>query len=78
MQNVESNPGPENDIKPNVIIRTYNCNGLGNTNKFRRLLIKLKPEVQHGGIALLQETLIVDECLIGLYWKMTSLDKYNC
>ena len=32
-QNVESNPGPENDIKPNVVIRTYNCNGLGNIKK---------------------------------------------
>ena len=69
-QNVESNPGPENNIKSNVVIRTYNCNGLGNINKFRRLLIKLKPEVQHGGITLLQETHIVDENLIKLYWKM--------
>ena len=43
-QNVESNPGPENNIKPNVVIRTFNCNGLGNINKLRRLLIKLKPE----------------------------------
>ena len=50
-QNIESNPGPENDTKSNVVVRTYNCNGLGNINKFRRLLIKLKPEVQHGGIA---------------------------
>ena len=49
-QNVESNPGPENGIKSNVVVRTYNCNGLGNVNKFRRLLIKLKPEVQHGDI----------------------------
>ena len=69
-QNVESNPGPESNIKPNVAIRTYNCNGLGNTNKFRRLLTKLRPEVQQGGIALLQETHIVDENLIKLYWKM--------
>ena len=33
-QNVESNPGPENNTAPNVVIRTYNCNGLGNVNKF--------------------------------------------
>jgi exonuclease III len=69
-QNVESNPGPDKSIKPNVSVRTYNCNGLGNVSKFRRLLIKLRLEVQRGGIALLQETHIVDENLIKLYWKM--------
>ena len=49
--NVESNPGP----KSNLAIRTYNCNGLGNTDKFRRILIKVKKEVDKSGIVLLQE-----------------------
>ena len=70
-QNVEANPGPNKEnIKQNLTLRTYNCNGLGDLNKFRRLLTKLRKEVQLGGIALLQETHIVDEKLITLYWKM--------
>ena len=37
-QNVESNPGPDKSIKPNVSVRTYNCNGLGNVSKFRQII----------------------------------------
>ena len=40
VQGVESNPGPNPNPKPNLSVRTYNCNGLGNTDKFRRVLIK--------------------------------------
>ena len=72
MHGIEPNPGPEGDKsnKPNFTVRTYNCNGLGNIDKFRRVLIKAGKEVQKGGIILLQETHIVDEDLIKLYWKM--------
>ena len=45
-QNIESNPGPKNeDIKPNLTLRTFNCNGLGNNMKMRRIFTKLKKEV---------------------------------
>ena len=60
-QGIESNPGPDPDPGPvpqraNVSVRTNNCNGLGVTDKFRRILIKIRKEVRHGGIVLLQET----------------------
>ena len=70
-QNIETNPNPKNeDIKPNLTLRTFNCNGLGNNMKMRRVFSKLKKEVQNGGIVMLQETHIVDENMIKMYWKM--------
>ena len=40
---IETNPGPEprmntKSIKPNLTIRTFNCNGLGDRGKLRRIL----------------------------------------
>jgi exonuclease III len=69
---IETNPGPSTNVMPksNLTVRTYNCNGLGNINKFRRLLIKIRDEVKKGGIVLLQETHITDENLIKTYCKM--------
>ena len=57
-QCVESNPGPVlgSVQKSNMSVRTYNCNGLGVIDKFRRILIKIRREVGSGGIVLLQET----------------------
>ena len=52
-----------------VNIRTYNCNGLGDLNKFRRLLIKVGMNLKKCGIILLQETHIKDENIIKTYWK---------
>jgi hypothetical protein len=66
-ENIEANPGPSNGkVKPNLTLRTFNCNGLGDINKFRRVLTKLRQEVQSGGIAMLQETHIMNENLIKL------------
>ena len=48
-QCIEPNPGP----KINLGIQTCNCNGLGNINKLRRLLIKARNEVSKGGLVLL-------------------------
>ena len=61
MQNVESNPGPGPPTVCNLSVRTYNCNGLGNIDKFRRVLVNVRREVGHGGVVLLQETHIKDE-----------------
>ncbi len=67
---VKANPGPNNGkVRPCITLRTFNCNGLGDNNKFRRVLTKLRKEVQMEGIAMLQETHIIDENLIKLYWK---------
>ena len=65
--NVERNPGPTqtkgNDPpseKINLKILTYNCNGLGDRKKLKRLMIKVNKVVDKGGIVLLQETHILD------------------
>ena len=65
---IETNPGPKDEI--NLIIRTFNCNGLGDRDKFRRILRKIGLEIKNGGIVMLQETHVMDEDLIKLYWKM--------
>jgi hypothetical protein len=50
-QNVEANPAPnKKNIKPNLNLIIYGCNGLGDLNKFRMLLIQLRKKVQKGGI----------------------------
>ena len=56
-------------MKTNFTVRSYNCNGLGNQNKLRRVLIKVREEVKNGGVVLLKETHIKDESLISMYWK---------
>jgi hypothetical protein len=58
MQNDESNPGMNK--KDTFSIVTFNCNGLGDRKKLKRLLIKLEPIVNRGGIIFLQETHLTD------------------
>ena len=72
-QGVESNPGPliHKIHKSNVSVRTYNCNGLGVTDKSRRILIKIRKEVASGGIIMLQETHI--KCLAVLLLNHLSI-----
>ena len=74
-QTIERNPGPKPN-QPRIPIITYNTNGLGSKDKFKRLLNKLDPMVNSGGIIMLQETHIKD---VG-YLKMTWKHKYssNC
>ena len=62
---IEPNPGPQR----NVEIITYNCNGLGDQNKLRRLLSKSNKKVQNGAIIFLQETHIVNTEAIKSTWK---------
>ena len=73
IQNVEKNPGPVDVSLPetNFSVRTYNSNGLGEINKLRSLLIKVKSEVKQGGIVLLQETHLNDDKVIEMHWKMS-------
>jgi hypothetical protein len=64
-QGVESNPGPSLSTE----ILTYNCNGLGDQRKLRRLLTKLDKKVNKGAIIFLQETHIVNSAYLDAIWK---------
>ena len=71
-QNVERNPGPtehNGKDKPNLNILTFNCNGLGNVQKLRRLLSKCNKLVNFDGIVMIQETHLANDCSIKNYWK---------
>jgi exonuclease III len=68
-QNVESNPGMGRSNKANFSLVTYNCNGLGDPKKLKRVLTKLSKIVENGGIVLLQETHIVDTTYLQQIWK---------
>ena len=75
LSGVETSPGPGSgvgalDKKTNLSVRTYNWYGLGELNKFRRVLTKARCEVNNGGIVLFQETHIKDESILKLYWKL--------
>ena len=61
-KNLEANPSPNKEnIRLNLILRTYNCDGLGELEKLKELLTKFEKEIQLRGIALWQETNIVDK-----------------
>jgi hypothetical protein len=64
-QGVESNPGPPLSTE----ILTYNCNGLGDQKKLRRLLNKVDRKVKRGAIICLQETHIVNTNYLDSIWK---------
>ena len=66
--NVETNPGMGNN-KTNLSVYTYNCNGLGDFRKLRRILTKAKPIVEKGGIIFLQETHVINEDNIRKNWN---------
>jgi hypothetical protein len=74
-QTVEPNPGPTNNIA-SIPLVTYNCNGLGNITKLRRLLNKVETLVNKNGIIFLQETHIVDTTYLKLIWKNNFIS--NC
>jgi exonuclease III len=67
-QTVERNPGPTEKIKTTTIM-TFNTNGLGDNLKLKRLLRKIEPIVEKGGLALLQETHIVKTDYLKILWK---------
>ena len=72
-QGIEENPGPTKKSE----ILTYNCNGLGDRNKLKRLLNKLNDKVSAGAIILLQETHIVNTDYLKLVWKHKFLSNCN-
>ena len=67
-QSVERNPGPKTGA-PSMSILTFNTNGLRDKLKLKRLLMKINPIIDKGGIALLQETHIVDTGYLKSIWK---------
>jgi exonuclease III len=68
-QNVESNPGMNNNKQGTFSIISYNCNGLREKNKLRRLTRKITPIIKKGGIVLLQETHLPDTNYLKNIWK---------
>ena len=74
-QNVEKNPG-EKSAKPDLEVVTYNCNGLANQTKLKRVLLKSAEVVNRGGIVFLQETHVVDTGYVEILWKHKFLS--NC
>jgi len=75
-QNVESDPGPHKAETPTLSILTYNCNGLGDLKKRKRLLLKINVLVKKGCIIFLQEMHIVDTKSPEMIWKYGFLS--NC
>jgi hypothetical protein len=67
-QNVESNQGPRMSKTPTLSVLTYNCNGLGDPKKLKRLLLKLNGMVDKGCIVFLQETHIVNAEYLEMIW----------
>ena len=68
-QNVESNPGMNMAKNDSFGILTYNCNGLGDKKKLKRLVTKLNPLVNKGCIIFLQETHLTDTTYLRTIWK---------
>jgi hypothetical protein len=68
IHDIETNPGPNKNVTLTVI--TLNCRGLGNIDKFRLLLNKIYNLALKGPVvALLQETMIVNDNYLALAWR---------
>jgi len=63
---VHPNPGPESS-KVNLSLLTYNCRGLKDLNKFKRLMCKINKLVDRNHIVALQETHKVEDRQVSLY-----------
>ena len=75
-QGIESNPGPVNPINPklktNLAVRTYNCNGLGNTDKFRRIEISMERDWSK----YTKEKLILELSQKDMNWQMEDVQSH--
>ncbi len=74
---ISPNPGPENTKKSNLSLVTYNCRGLMDVRKLRRVLAKVGPLVDKNCIVALQETHKIDDRLLKLYWKHNFIRNCN-
>jgi hypothetical protein len=74
-EGIEHQPGPPNS-KTTLSILTYNCNGLGDSKKLKRVIMKSRRLVERGCIVMLQETHLVDTKYLDLIWKHNYLS--NC
>jgi hypothetical protein len=71
------NPGPENTKKSNLSFVTYNCRGLMDVRKLRRVLAKVGPLVDMDCNVALQEMHKIDDKLLKLYWKHNFICNCN-
>jgi exonuclease III len=76
---VHPNPGPKGAKfkQMDLSFMTYNCRGLRESNKLKRLLAKLNTLVNRNYIIALQETHKVDEDLLSKYWKYKYISNCN-
>ena len=74
---ISPNPGPENIKKSNLSFITYNCRGLMDVRKLRRVLAKVGPLVDKNCIVALQETHKIDDRIFKLYWKHNFIRNCN-
>jgi len=75
MQGLERQPGPVSQ-RSTLSILTYNCNGLGDPKKLKRLLFKLNVLVNKGCIVFVQKMNIVDTKYLEMIWNHSFLS--NC
>jgi exonuclease III len=80
-QNIESNPGFSTENKNSehskiLSVYSYNSNGLGDRKKLRRILAKVSPIVEKGGVILIQETHLNDTSYLKTVWKYNFVS--NC
>ena len=85
-QGVHPNPGPMGDrgvsvqsnvVKSDLVFMTYNCRGLNNVEKLRRLFGKLNQLVNQNYIVALQETHRINDRIFNLYWKEGFIKNCN-
>ncbi len=62
-QNIESNPGPLRPENTTLSILTYNCNGLGDPKKLKKLLLKVNVLVNRGCIVFQKRILLTPNIL---------------
>ena len=74
---ISPNPGPEKAKKSNLSFITYNCRGLMDGRKLRRVLAKVGPLVDKNCIVALQETHKIDDRLLKLYWRHNFIRNCN-
>jgi hypothetical protein len=65
---VHPNPGPDKS-RSNLSFTTFNCRGLKELGKFRRLMSKINKLLDQNSIVALQETHKIEDRLLQIYCK---------